>query len=128
MEVHKEEWWITRFQSFGFVYSEHLTKQVRNAAAEGKSTPSPNNSTYKGQHIWLHMLVFINPTVASLPEHAHLLSELACADGNKPEDKRPCALDRKESTVPPSFQPLEWTPKIDAEWEKHVFGNTNIQA
>jgi hypothetical protein len=122
VEVHREEWWIARFQSFGFVYSDYLTKQVRVAAQDSKSTQAPNNSTYVGQHIWLHMLVFINPTVASLPEHAHLLSELSCADGNKPEDRRPCSITAKESTLPPSFQPLVLTAEMDEAWEKHVFG------
>jgi hypothetical protein len=127
VEVHREEWWIARFQSFGFVYSEYLTKQVRNAALQANYSKAPHNSTYNGQHIWLHMLVFINPTVASLPDHAHLLSELSCADGHRQEDRRPCSTDRKESTFPPAFQPLELTPDMDAAWEKHVFGETLVQ-
>jgi hypothetical protein len=127
VEVHQQEWWIARFQSFGFVYSEYLTNQVREAARDAKYTIAPNNSTYFAQHIWLHMLVFINPTVASLPQHAHLLSELSCADGNKKEHRRPCSISAKESTLPPSFLPLEITTQMDAAWEEHVFGHTLIQ-
>ncbi|KAG7373410.1 methyltransferase domain containing protein [Nitzschia inconspicua] len=126
VEVHEEEWWITRFQSFGFVYSNYLTKQVRSAASASKTIRAPNNSTYNAQHIWLHMLVFINPTVASLPQHAHLLSELSCTNGSKKENRRPCKTESKESTLPPAFQPLEWSPELDAAWEKHVFGSTTI--
>jgi hypothetical protein len=124
VEVHREEWWIARFQSFGFVYSDYLTKQVRAAAEKYRDSRAPSNETYVGQHIWLHMLVFINPTVASLPEHAHLLSELSCADGNKQEDRRPCSITAKESTLPPSFQPLVLTADMDEAWEKHVFGQS----
>jgi hypothetical protein len=127
VEVHREEWWIARFQSFGFVYSDYLTLQVRDAARQARLSSSPNNSTYVAQHIWLHMLVFINPTVASLPEHAHLLSELSCADGNKKDDKRPCSIAKKESTLPPEFQPLPLTAEMDAAWEKHVFGKTLVK-
>jgi hypothetical protein len=127
VEVHQKEWWIARFQSFGFIFSNFLTDQVREAAWNARYSTAPNNSTYWGQHIWVHMLVFINPTVASLPEHAHLLSELSCADGNKKEHKRQCSIEKKESTLPPSFQPLPLTAEMDAAWETHVFGKTLVQ-
>jgi hypothetical protein len=128
VEVHNREWWNVRFQSFGFVFSDHLTEAVCTAARNHKD-PAPGNRTYLGQHITQHMLVFINPTVASLPEHAHLMSELACTNGNRPEDKRPCGSSPKqkeESTLPPEFHPLQLTDEMDAAWEKHVFGSTLV--
>jgi hypothetical protein len=129
VEVHEQEWWIARFQSFGFVYSSYLTDQVRKAAIENHKDPAPGNRTFNAQHIWLHMLVFINPSVASLPEHAHLLAELGCTDGPEQDDKRPCGSNirqKEESTLPPEFLPLQLTNDLDAAWEKHVFGSTLV--
>ncbi len=134
VEVHEEEWWIARFQSFGFVYSDSLSQQVRQVANLHADDPAPNGKTYYGQHIWLHMLVFINPAIASLPQHAHLLAEDGCTDGNVPEFRRKCgsttmgdkSIAAIETTLPPSFQPLNLTVEMDAAWEQHVFGTTNI--
>jgi SAM-dependent methyltransferase len=86
VEVHNQEWWISRFRLFGFDYDEHLTKKIRDVALQERhhagENPSdrfasigPDENPYNAQHIWLNMLVFVNPAVASLPEHAHLLAE-----------------------------------------------------
>ena len=91
--------------------------------------PAPGNRTYNGQHIWLHMLVFINPAVASLPEHSHLLAELGCTDGPEQEDKRPCGVNdnhKEESTLPPEFLPLNLTEEMDVTWENHIFGDSVV--
>lgn len=77
-EVHKQEWWISRLQSFGFVYSNELTERMRQKAKKENQSDDP----YNAQHIWMNLLVFINPSVASLPEHGHLLAEPGCFQGN----------------------------------------------
>jgi hypothetical protein len=71
--------------------------------------------------------VFINPAVASLPEHAHLLSEHGCYKSKT--QNRPCGTGMKkhidtESKLPDSFLPLKITPDMDFAWEKLVFGKT----
>eukprot|EP00525_Craspedostauros_australis_P006853 CAMPEP_0198108704 /NCGR_PEP_ID=MMETSP1442-20131203/752_1 /TAXON_ID= /ORGANISM="Craspedostauros australis, Strain CCMP3328" /LENGTH=50 /DNA_ID=CAMNT_0043764053 /DNA_START=27 /DNA_END=175 /DNA_ORIENTATION=+ len=48
----------------GFKYSGQLTKMVREAASserEDKQFRAPNGAQYNPQHVWLHMMVFINP-------------------------------------------------------------------
>jgi hypothetical protein len=125
VEVHPKEWWMTRFQSYGFVYSDELTKQITQVAANHRDA-APNGKTYNAQHLWLNMLVFINPVVASLPEHEHLLSGPSCTSGTLPEGQRPCDPAQKESTLPPEFEHLELTIDMDIAWEKHIFGNTTI--
>ena len=52
---------------YGFKYSESLTKKSREKAA-----------VEDAQHLRHTLLVFINPLVASRPEHAHLLAEPGC--------------------------------------------------
>lgn len=84
MEVHADEWWIKRMTAMGFVYSEVLTKEMRQSQGDGELTvTNPRNAsdtkTYQtGQHI-NSMLAFINPHVASRPEHAHLFAEVCFA-------------------------------------------------
>ncbi|KAG7373409.1 methyltransferase domain containing protein [Nitzschia inconspicua] len=126
VEVHSSDWWIARFQSFGFVYNEYLTKQIKDVASSHREDPAPNGKTYNAQHIWTNMLVFINPAVASLPNHAHLLSGPSCTEGIIPKGQRPCDPAKQESTLPPNFEPLALTVDMDIVWEKHVFGNTSI--
>jgi hypothetical protein len=125
VEVHTKEWWIIRFQSFGFVYSDDLTQQIREVAGNNRD-PAPNGDTYNGQHIWTNMLVFINPAVASLPEHEHLLSEPGCTSDMLPQGRRPCDPAKKESVLPAKFEHLELTIDMDIAWEKHIFGKTTI--
>ena len=72
--------------------------------------------------------VFINPAVASLPEHAHLLAEHGCFKSKT--QNRPCGVGKKqlaetESKLPPEFLPLQITPEMDYAWEKLVFGSTS---
>ena len=36
MEVHRQSWWVTKFTSLGFIYSDDLTTKMREVAALGK--------------------------------------------------------------------------------------------
>ena len=104
VEVHQQDWWITRFKMFGFVYDESLTKTIRavaieevghaennrNNASDAFASIGPDGKIYNAQHIWLNMLVFINPAVASLPDHAHLLAEPGVSLHNFVTNSRPC--------------------------------------
>ena len=142
MEVHDSDWWITRFESFGFKHSPHLTKQVRELASNERdmARKHPTNSTFWGpddeprnaQHVWLNMQVFINPMVASLPEHAHLMAEHGCY-APRVKDKlghKECGTGKSgnlESTLPPSYYPLKLTPDQDQGWldrmKQHIAEN-----
>lgn len=129
VEVHDSKWWIAKMQGYGFVYSEDFTTMVRKEAGEERNNeiPAPNGKTYNAQHVWTTMMVFINPAVASLPEHQHLFAESGCYKGKKPGgeiDNRPCNTDL-ESKLPNEFKPLNLTTDMDTEWEDLV--KQNIQ-
>lgn len=78
MEVHFDDWWIRKYESYGFRYDKELTGKVRYIAQleiNRNNETAPNGEPYNAQHIWLSMKVFVNPVVASLPQHAHLFPE-----------------------------------------------------
>jgi len=133
VEVHKPEWWIQRIESMGFKHSQYLTDIVRQRAKEEHyaARANPQNTTLQGpdgdpinaQHIWLTMQVFVNPAVASLPEHAHLMAETGCFKGrgdNNALYHQPCGLRAEETTMPPEFLPLKITPEQDEEWKTRM--------
>jgi hypothetical protein len=77
VEVHDTWWWKTRMMAHGFVYDDELTDIIRTTASIGRKNES--------QHIAHRMLVFINPVVASLPQHSHVIGGYGChinANGN----------------------------------------------
>lgn len=57
MEVHYADWWIYKFESYGFRYSPELTDLARGLAKSHKTDEMPNGQNYKAQHIWLHIMV-----------------------------------------------------------------------
>ena len=94
VEVHPAWWWKARFSALGFVYLDDLTKIVKKQAQK--------KDGYRSQHLWTHLLVFVNPPVASLPEHQHLIGGDGCfVDYHKPN--RPCA---GADQLPNNYLPL----------------------
>ena len=77
--------------------------------------------------------MFINPVVASLPEHLHLFAEDGCYKEKKAGKivHRKCGFDGSteeqatESKLPKSFQPLKLNREMDLAWEKLVFSTRN---
>lgn len=115
---------------YGFRYSEDLTKKVRGIAGDerGQKIASPvKGETYNAQHVWGTLMIFINPVVAALPEHAHLLSEFGCykpsLDGHK--GRRECGTEGNvpESKLPASFYPLNISAEMDEAWNELVKKN-----
>ena len=73
-------------EAAGFVYSESLTKEMRGKAQKDSqrkdlidAMKKSDKSFSVAQHLWTTLQVFINPLVASLPEHAHLFAEVSSA-------------------------------------------------
>ena len=104
-----------------------MTKELRDAAGATKNDLAPNEKTYQAQHIRLHLLVFINPQVASLPQHHHLFhSEHGCY-GSRAKDGsfigRICGEGKavEETPLPEDWYPLKLTPEMDTKWEERVF-------
>ncbi|CAB9524978.1 expressed unknown protein [Seminavis robusta] len=126
VEVHDHEYWIDKFEAFGFKYSGHLTEQVRSIArteSNQRDGPSgPDGKPLNAQHVWLTMQVFINPMVAALPKHAHLFSEHGCFKERAAKGKiihKECGTLRggnTESKMPESFYPLKLTAEQDEAW------------
>lgn len=83
VEVHDQYWWIARFEAAGFVYSMQLTRNLRKQATNDPirySQPKQKVAHYC-QVLRKALLVFINPSVASLPEHSHLIGGYGCFGG-----------------------------------------------
>jgi len=139
VEVHSDEWWIRKYESYGFKFDPVLTDQVRQWAREEgmKKELGPTGKPYRAQHISLSMKVFINPAVAALPEHAHLFFEHGCylgrgtgADAGKLLG-RPCRTGKGkeaqlESVLPPSFWPLNLTEDMDRKWEELIRSKVSV--
>ena len=121
VEVHDEKWWKARMEMMGFVYSDELTKEMAGYASQDKARTDiipamEDGKSYSvGQHLWSTLQVFINPLVASLPEHAHLLAEHGCYS-NKKGIECGKAGNNVDSVLPDSFKPLKITEEMDKEW------------
>ncbi|CAB9518762.1 expressed unknown protein [Seminavis robusta] len=132
VEVHQRDWWVSRFQLFGFTYSEGLTQKVKDVCLQEKfnadknrhnasdtyASIGPNGDVYDAQHIWLNLMVFINPAVASLPKHAHLLAEPGCPNGRDESGwlQRQCDKTKGETELPESYLPLKVTQEQHQKW------------
>jgi hypothetical protein len=99
VEIHNQNWWRSRLEAQGFVYSEHLTTQVHKFAKDGRQ------SKYDSQHIVHGMQVFINPVVASLPQHHHLFGGWGCFDDTI-NNRRGGVKCTGEDALPPQYLPL----------------------
>lgn len=138
VEVHKSDWWMLKFQSYGFIYSPELTERIRDVATQERKDriTSPNGKSYGASHIFLNMQVFINPMVASLPQHAHLFAEPGCfkaygkgkAGNIDPLNPilRDCQASANETPLPDQYKPLRLTMEMDQAWEDIVKRNINV--
>lgn len=94
VEVHNGDWWWHgRFLAAGFVHLPELEKMTK-AIIEANLTHPGDNEYLAEPHRGINlgsMHIFINPSVASLPQHHHLFGGNGCfkttlnnADGGKP--------------------------------------------
>jgi hypothetical protein len=128
VEVHNDEFWIDKFAMFGFVFSPTLTQTWREqASGERNSCCAPNGIKYNAQHVWLRGQVFINPAVAALPQHAHLLAEPGCYDNRENRtshrecgDPMPSQDTSGESVLTVAFRALPLTVAQDDAWVAHI--------
>lgn len=131
VEIHDEVWWISKFESYGFRYSSDLTNMLRHLALveKSKNIKSITGEPWNAQHLWNKLMVFINPSVAAMPEHAHLFAEHGCYQKS---GHRECGTGGRagigETALPKSFYPLNLTDYMDTAWEKLVKKNVNMKA
>ena len=133
-EVHEDEWWIQKFESYGFRYSSMLSKTLREVAIKEKSNTTlvaPNGKSYSANHIIRNLKVFINPAVASLPQHNHLFPEHGCFEHYNekgpgyPPVTRPC--DRAlETPLAPEYEPLPVLPGMHQKWHDFISSKLNL--
>lgn len=134
VEVHDDTWWIAKFQSYGFVFSPDLTSMVKNVAIREKDSNlvELGGKPYDAQHIRMSMKVFINPAVASLPEHAHLFAEDGCYKGRKNGEiiHDECGVGAKSkhlTRIPQEFRPLPISDKMHRAWLDLVSRNVDFE-
>jgi SAM-dependent methyltransferase len=133
VEVHPDEWWIAKMESYGFLYDANLSDQIKLLARiEGRNTTAigPDGRRYGASHIFTSMKVFINPAVAALPQHAHLFPEDGCF---RLYDKgvihnKPCDPAKMETTLPASYAPLQFNATKHDEWAEMVRKSLNMTA
>jgi hypothetical protein len=117
VEVHKSDWWIRKYESYGFRYDAKLSEQVRNVAkATKKDYQAPNGQYFDGFYIRVNMMVFVNPIVAALPQHAHLFPEPGCIGKGESKFNRPCRADYGETEAPDFMLPITLTKEMDDVW------------
>lgn len=85
VEVDPEWWWRLKMKQHGFEFSPMLTEMARQGSQYSRK------DGFNAQHLWLHLMVFINPEVAQLPRHLHLFKGGGCyyPDETLPKDFKP---------------------------------------
>mmetsp|Transcript_1993 Transcript_1993/g.4715 ORF Transcript_1993/g.4715 Transcript_1993/m.4715 type:complete len:388 (-) Transcript_1993:62-1225(-) len=131
VEVHDNDWWRAKMEAAGFVYSESLTLEMKDKAKADvrrndlidAMKKSENKSFSVAQHLWTTMQVFINPLVASLPEHAHLFAEHGCYRNTKGQECGKPGIGPGVSDLTPlpeHFKPLQITEEMDHNWSQLI--------
>jgi hypothetical protein len=136
VEVHPDAWWIRKFESYGFKYDQELTDQVRLWAGHESNNATniaPNGQPYGPQHLIYSLKIFVNPAVASLPQHQHLFPRHGCflewntsvPAGQSPIINRPCGEpgheeSELETVLPETMQPLPVLPEMHQRWHDAV--------
>jgi hypothetical protein len=100
VEIHNQNWWRSRLEAQGFVYSEYFTNLVHRFAKDGRQ------SQFDSQHVAYGMQVFINPSVAKLPKHHHLFGGWGCHDDTIDNRRGGIQCAGLEDALPPQYVPL----------------------
>jgi len=128
VEVHGHDWWQVKMEAAGFVYSGILTNEMKAEAQKDNQRKDlvddmikQNKPSYHvAQHLWTTLQVFINPLVASLPEHAHLFAEHGCFIGRGAENQECGKKGVGLTPLPDSFKPLLITKEMDDQWHELI--------
>lgn len=120
VEVHNEAWWIRKYESYGLKFDRELTDKAKEIARANKKTfTGPHKIYMDGFYVRTAMMVFINPVVASLPEHSHLFPELGCFAGKGDKGEmvhRDCSAQKGETVPNPRMNPLNLTEAMHQKW------------
>jgi hypothetical protein len=123
VEVHKDEWWINKFELYGFKYMHELTLEARETARqEAMRGPTAVNGMPPNPQNLYNVLIFFNPAVGALPQHEHLFAEPGCFN-TEAKVNRECGGPNgaeEESPLPPQFQGLPALEENQKKWEAHI--------
>lgn len=115
VELHSSEWWKRKFKSQGFVHDSEWSVRMVKLAEQDKAARLKS------------LDVFLNPLVASLPQHAHLFFEHGCYKNYPPIQTQPCQANhrrRTETALPDIFLPFELDVTADELWKKVALNST----
>ena len=102
-------YWVNRMKAQGFVHLEKYTEYMRRASK--LSQPEGFN----GQHLWLTMMVFLNPRIASMEAHEHMFGGPSCWSS---KGQKPC---EGVDALPAKFDPVWNEPtkydEVFRQWE-----------
>mmetsp|Transcript_24443 Transcript_24443/g.27287 ORF Transcript_24443/g.27287 Transcript_24443/m.27287 type:complete len:364 (+) Transcript_24443:124-1215(+) len=119
VEVHKNDWWIRKYESYGLKYDEALSNEAKAIARATKETfKGPHDMNLDGFYVRVTLMVFVNPVVAALPEHAHLFPQLGCF--TKDKGARKCRKESGESVPDERMNPLNLTDLMDQKWVEWI--------
>ena len=106
---------------YGFQYRDDLTMEMRTLVWNETHAPdkgvAPNGKPIGAPHIHANMMIFLNPLVTALPEHAHMFYEPGCfklrEDGIL--HLRDCD-EENETPLPSEFKQMPLTKEQDDLW------------
>eukprot|EP01039_Chlorochromonas_danica_P007486 gene7488-8277_t len=114
VEVHAPWWWRARMLKEGFLFSPELTERIHKEVDDEGSVLG-----ITAQHLG-GMQVFINPFVASLPQHRHLIGGHGCYNGVIDNQDGGKACDEVKDVLPKEYQSLihckKEENKLDMLW------------
>jgi hypothetical protein len=126
VEVHQDDWWIRKFELYGFKYMPDMTAQVREEARqEAFHGPLAVNGEKPNPQNLYNVLVFFNPAVGALPQHAHLFAEPGCFKSriNGNSTLKDCGTGvgaDGETPLPPEYLALPIVEANQKRWEERV--------
>lgn len=148
MEIHPDDWWVRKFELYGFRYDDALTQEARAWARLDfgrNGSVLPDGQWTRPQHLTMSLKVFVNPAVGALPEHQHLFPDDGCFRGKNPEPggffalRRPCGTAAAasggggvqadlETPLPDHMGPLPVTPDMHARWNATIAQRLRAEA
>jgi hypothetical protein len=72
VEIHEKWWWRGRMTAHGFVYLDRFSEIGRNLSKVNVSREG------EAEHLAFGLDIYVNPRVASLPQHQHLFGGKGC--------------------------------------------------
>lgn len=121
VEVHKDDWWINKFELYGFKYMPELTVELREVARqEAMQGPKAVNGEPPNPQNLYSMLVFFNPAVGSLPQHSHLFAEPGCFESATNGTRNVECGKGEETKLDAQYRALPVLAENQKKWEDHI--------